>query len=671
MSNPNRRPNPTIPRGKKGDKRKDKRLKKSENRDSAPNNDLGTFFGGEEKRKAMIINKNSTDEDKKYLSDPSPRFYKDTALICDKNRKNDTELININATNFETGIKIDKTKKERMLVLNGRKPEVFKELLKVFRERKNEILQEKIKSNDSILENNVEQEKKNRQVVAEENQKLLDRTKVKQEVELLPPIELKNQQEEIGKVILAEKEVEPLPPIELESRRDDGEKISLTNHNRSPLQRDEKPVKKKKRVAWTKLFKSLLSLISIKGKKSRHLLPHAKQLESTNGKLKTAGEGDPKTQLTTEISTGVPERIIEEEEKELEVLAEISSTDVPNIAIAEEGLPGKSSVLPMTNEIESSEVILAILRKEMRKSPSPINSMSTILRNRYGLSATNVNHLINHVVSPITICGILTDKKYETFIQYLNENRIDEDLDISARVIKMIGQSELNSEEKVDICNIFANEPNQTKIRKQVITIALLLNALPAKFEKWWRRGMIPKDMSDHYEKNHDFFLSKKWPLGAIEDARMLVCACAIEKPNFISRKYSFRKFRGGLKHENKSEKWLNGAYRDIQYLTEDQIKKGVKDNRYGGKRINSGRTPDILLKVPIQLCKGGGAIYWIDAKKHFVDPALSPDEDINSICEQMKKYVKHYGPGLIIWGKDFSEEWNVATEGAVQHIKV
>ncbi|MEJ6531123.1 MAG: hypothetical protein QNL81_06045 [Euryarchaeota archaeon] len=143
MSNPNRSRKTPIKRGKKSDKKKDKRLKKSGNIDSSPNNDLSTFFGGEEKRKAMIINKNSTNEDKKYLSDPSPKFYKDTALICDINRKNDPELININATNFETGIEIEKTKQERMLVLNGNNSRVFNELPTVFKERKNEVFQEK------------------------------------------------------------------------------------------------------------------------------------------------------------------------------------------------------------------------------------------------------------------------------------------------------------------------------------------------------------------------------------------------------------------------------------------------------------------------------------------------------------------------------------------------
>ncbi|MEJ6654252.1 MAG: hypothetical protein QNL55_07790, partial [Euryarchaeota archaeon] len=89
MSNPNRSRKTPIKRGKKSDKKKDKRLKKSGNIDSSPNNDLSTFFGGEEKRKAMIINKNSTNEDKKYLSDPSPKFYEDTDHIRNINIKDD------------------------------------------------------------------------------------------------------------------------------------------------------------------------------------------------------------------------------------------------------------------------------------------------------------------------------------------------------------------------------------------------------------------------------------------------------------------------------------------------------------------------------------------------------------------------------------------------------
>ena len=34
----------------------------------------------------------------------------------------------------------------------------------------------------------------------------------------------------------------------------------------------------------------------------------------------------------------------------------------------------------------------------------------------------------------------------------------------------------------------------------------------------------------------------------------------------------------------------------------------------------------------------------------------------------QMERYVKEYGPGLMVWGKPFSEEWNEQTQPAVMH---
>ena len=88
-------------------------------------------------------------------------------------------------------------------------------------------------------------------------------------------------------------------------------------------------------------------------------------------------------------------------------------------------------------------------------------------------------------------------------------------------------------------------------------------------------------------------------------------------------------------------------------------------------KYVNQKITPDILLEIQIQLSEDGQPIHWIDAKNHFVDPALSPDENVQSICRQMNKYVRTYGPGLIVWGRNFSEEWNDATKGNVQHIRI
>ena len=804
MSNPNRPRKTTVSRGKKSDKKREKRLKQSEEIDLASNHDLGKVFAkAEENRKDLLINNNLTNTDKEVLFDPSPKFYEDTDQIRNINIKYDEVIININTTNFETGINDWETKQERKLVLNGKKSKVFNRLQNVLRQRKNEILQEKRKVRDSIIRITKEREAKHLAAIELEKQQEIARLAEQEnrEIARLAAIELEKQQE-IAR--LAEQESQ--------------ETARLAEKDQAELQRVEISVEKKKLGMWTKIFKSLLSIISIKGKKSRQLRPRTKQLEVTSSRLKTAKKGDHKIQLATEIAIETtieepdivaeeeePEAIIEEEKPVVEVVTEIAiettieepdivaeegepeaiieevqpevaiveeekpvvevvteiaiettidepeivteeeepeaiieevqpgvaiveeietiteivietTIDEPeivaeeeepeaviedepeilteeeepeviieegqsNVAIVEGGLLAESPELADTDVmagvnilpvIESGEIILADMRILMREEPDPISSMIKILKEEHNLLQSDVESVINHIVSPISICDVLTEDNYESFIQSLYDNgdNIDEGLEIWTQVIQLIGPSELSSEEKVDIYNIFTSEQNHTPIRKQVITIALLLNALPEKFEKWWKKDMIPKDMSGKYEGDYKHVLGKKIPQRVFDDARRLVCACAIEKPKFISKEYSFHKFKGGMIYEDKAEKWLNDCHTGMNYLTQTEI-AGRVNERYGGRIIKQFMTPDILLEVPIQLCEGGGAIHWIDAKNDFVDPALSPDERIGKICSQMNKYVKHYGPGLMIWGKNFSQEWNVATEGAVQHIKV
>ena len=150
----------------------------------------------------------------------------------------------------------------------------------------------------------------------------------------------------------------------------------------------------------------------------------------------------------------------------------------------------------------------------------------------------------------------------------------------------------------------------------------------------------------------------------------MLICAYAIEKPGLVAKTYTSAKHQAGKHHENRTERWLKQMAGKIEYLTEDEIQK-FAGQKYGNKHISTKITPDILLKRPIKLSKEGQHVHWIDAKKHFIDPALSPEYRVDSFCNQLEKYVRAYGPGLIVWGKDFSEEWNDATKGVVQHIKI
>ncbi|HIF90889.1 MAG TPA: hypothetical protein EYQ58_05065, partial [Candidatus Poseidoniales archaeon] len=322
--------------------------------------------------------------------------------------------------------------------------------------------------------------------------------------------------------------------------------------------------------------------------------------------------------------------------------------------------------------IESGEVILAELRIAMRTEPSPINYMIKMLANKHNLSKLNAKYIIDHIASPISICKMLTDDEFNSFIQSLDKNNSDSSKgeEMWTQVIQIIGPSSLTEDALVDIYNILSNDENQSKISQRVVAIALLLNALPNNFKHWWSMDSMPLEVEKHYAQNYKFISSKKFPQEALDEATMLICSYAIEKPKSIFSVYNFAKQMSGNIHETKTEKWLKENSKDVRYITETEIKK-YPEKRYGTKYVNQNITPDILLETPIQLAADSQPIHWIDAKNHFVDPALSSDKNVQQICSQMNKYVRTYGPGLIVWGRNFSEEWNDATKGTVQHIKI
>ncbi|MDA1130907.1 MAG: TPD domain-containing protein, partial [archaeon] len=472
----------------------------------------------------------------------------------------------------------------------------------------------------------------------------------------------------------------------------------------------KKSIKKQKDGFWVKIFNKLISLIPKKRKKLPKSRQQTEGLKSTISEKKEVPHEKEEIQVEGETESVIDE--IEEEvrieeafddldwEEEIQVEEETESVideieeevrieeafdDLDweeEIQVEEEKEPVIDEIEEEFDEldweeeivptIESGEVILAELRIAMRTEPSPINYIINMLTNKHDLSIQNAKYIINHIVSPISICKMLTDEQFDDFIQSLDKNNSDisKGGEIWTQVIQIIGLSSLTMDARVDIYNILSDGKNQNKISKRVITIALLLNALPINFKHWWSMDIFSLEVIEHYGKANKFFRNKKFPQEAIEEARMLICSYAIEKPKSISAEYNYAKQISGNEHENKTEKWLKGSLKDVRYITEKQIQT-YRDKHYGNKYINQKITPDILLEIPIQLSAHSQPIHWIDAKNHFVDPALSSDENVQSICHQMNKYVRAYGPGLIVWGRNFSEEWNDATKGAVQHIKV
>ena len=356
-----------------------------------------------------------------------------------------------------------------------------------------------------------------------------------------------------------------------------------------------------------------------------------------------------------EIQQSVGEVEFSEAMEKSESNGELDETDEGN---EEEDLP----------EIETGEIILADLRLKMQQEPQPIKYITHLLIERHKLSQKGVNRLIEHVASPFSMCKTMDAKDFDQFIDSLGNQEVSNGHDIWTKIIEIIGPNSVSEEEQVEIYNMFMGDQNRTM--RRVKTIAILFHFLPARFEDWWEKDMIPLPVSKKYSNDYHYFKQVDCTAESIEDARLLLCACGLEKPTAVANRFTYSKHLAGESHESDTEKWLKRAGRDIEYITQNEI-PNYAGKKYGSKHVSSTVTPDILLKNPIQLTKDGQHIHWIDAKNHFIDPALSPDNLIDDFCGQLEKYVRRYGPGLIVWGKKFSEEWNEATEGVVQHIKI
>ena len=313
--------------------------------------------------------------------------------------------------------------------------------------------------------------------------------------------------------------------------------------------------------------------------------------------------------------------------------------------------------------------MLADLRITIKDEPLPIEFILKVLMEKHGLGKKDVDILIDHIASPFSICKTMKGDLFERFIESFDEqNSQSSGVEIWTQIIQIIGLDSLSADQQVEIYNLFMGD--KKKVNQKVRTLAILYHFIPMKFERWWQKEMIDSFTTKKYNSDYIYYQGKNFSEEIVEEARMLICAYAIEKPGLVAKAYTSAKHQAGKHHENRTERWLKKVAGKIEYLTEAEIQK-FGGQKYGNKHVSTKITPDILLKKPIKLSKEGQHIHWIDAKKHFIDPALSPEYRVDSFCNQLEKYVRAYGPGLIVWGKDFSEEWNDATKGVVQHIKI
>ena len=375
------------------------------------------------------------------------------------------------------------------------------------------------------------------------------------------------------------------------------------------------------------------------------------------------------------IETEQDDPTLQDSVERVEELAELESSSEaleiePLDEVIEDGI--EQGIIESEEELsvpQTDEVVLGILRVTLRKEPQPLAFIKRILSEKHDLSQKDVKILVEQVASPFSICKTMNHDFFQKFIISFDDDHSSfSGVEQWTQVIELIGPDALSERQQVEIYDLFMGQ--QKKSEQRAKTVALLYHFLPEKFERWWEKEMIPHFVQEKYGTDHKFFENRTFSREAVEEARMLLCAFAIEKPSRVADEYTYAKHKAGRIHEDQTEQGLKRGGSNVLYITEDQI-RGRGGQTYGNKYVNAKITPDLLLRDPIQLSPEGQHIHWIDAKKHFVDPGLSPEPFIEQFCHQIETYVRAYGPGLVVWGKNFSEEWNEATEGVVQHIKI
>ncbi|MDG1546650.1 MAG: hypothetical protein P8Q55_04595, partial [Candidatus Poseidoniaceae archaeon] len=336
MSAPGRRRNPTITRGKKSERKRNKRQELQKD-DISPLNGLAAISEkAEQERKAKLISNEITDADITLLSEPSNTFNTETNNISNIPTKKEQNLININATNFNSGIELDKTKNDRSRVIKGQKPIIFNTMPKELKEKKQEIRQASRQVDDDIIEKTrkrTEQEKKNAAIA--HDKKLLDLKKEKEEAERLAQIELERKLEiEAARLAAMEKEEAELERIaseheaeRLRLEQEESDRVARVEEARlAQIELDrklqiEKSMRRKKERFWGKLFNKLTTVFAKKEKIQPKSQQQTEDLKTTilekNEVLIEEEESEDEIDIV--IDEIKEEVLIEEEESEDEI----------------------------------------------------------------------------------------------------------------------------------------------------------------------------------------------------------------------------------------------------------------------------------------------------------------------------------------------------------------
>jgi hypothetical protein len=346
---------------------------------------------------------------------------------------------------------------------------------------------------------------------------------------------------------------------------------------------------------------------------------------------------------------------------------------------------------PLHRLRQQQPVFLGHLRNQLRTSKNPAKQMVQILiESDLELTADSARTLIEYVATPWALMSEINyqerveflrnmvlskpadslDSNTETIeraMQSLSENIDRELLDLLIEILN--SRATLSKAELVEIVDDFAlSYPKQ----HVPVVISHVLGRTQIITTNWYAHSSVGE-----YEsicENNMHYMKEKFSQKQIEWANDIFSAFAVENPAKIKTGYSLRKHKYSREFELKVERWVRTHLPDQKFITEDNLKEfnkqqfGVHRLRPQNKLPHIRNTPDILFADPVRIQGHDSKILWIDAKLAMFDPAFTREESMERLLKQMQRYVKAYGPGLMVWGKPFSQEWNERTQPAITH---
>ena len=354
---------------------------------------------------------------------------------------------------------------------------------------------------------------------------------------------------------------------------------------------------------------------------------------------------------------------------------ETSSVLSPSVDDSEE----KDEPVLFAHERSLQPIHLREIRTKLNDSKSVIDGCTSLISEEFNITHRKASSLQDYVATPFYLVHAMS---HDSFIEWMGHSaqqkaELSEECEghisgLSARprdslllrdLVRSLGQGDVPEAEFIELHDMIVEVKGP---RLRAILLANLFSRTEMIHEDWWIAKHIRADQQEILEKQMKF-LRLKFNPEQISGAMEILCGAALVNPKLIAKVHNIHRRTASQRYEQKVEEWVVENIPEVNFLTEKEIRSG-KIRSYGGLRLFRRVTPDLLFEEPVMLESEEVPIRWIDAKNATYDPAFTSPELMAGLFDQMEKYVDKYGCGLVVWGKQFSEEWNEATRPNVVH---